>query len=90
MRKLSCEDPAISKGDILTDFRAAGIDNDCHQQLSADFDNGQWHVTCLDCGAAWAVVDAETVQGEEYLDFELISLGDEFCFSGEYLPSGGE
>ena len=44
--------------------------------FSADFEHGQWWVTCAACGAQWSVVDANTPSG---FDFEAVSEGDSYC-----------
>jgi predicted cupin superfamily sugar epimerase len=43
----------------------------------ADFEHGQWWVTCLSTGAQWSVVDCQTQNGVDYLDFEQVSRGEE-------------
>lgn len=42
----------------------------------ADFEHGQWWVTDLRSGAQWSVVDCQTQDGIDYLDFEQVSQGD--------------
>lgn len=46
-------------------------------RYQADFEHGQWWVTKLATGAQWSVVDAQTRDGVDYLDFEQVSKGDE-------------
>lgn len=43
--------------------------------LGADFEHGQWWVTCLDCGRQWSVVDCTPGT----LDFEEVTEGDGYC-----------
>ncbi len=44
--------------------------------VSADFEHGQWFVTCLLCGGQWSVCDSNAEGG---FDFERITEGDGFC-----------
>jgi hypothetical protein len=48
-----------------------------HADLQADFEHGQWWITCVDCGAQWSVVDAEGGPSVGGFDFELVTGGDE-------------
>lgn len=41
-----------------------------------DFEHGQWWVTRLRTGRQWSVVDCHA-NGVDYLDFELVTAGDE-------------
>lgn len=43
-----------------------------HKRVQADFEHGQWFVTCVDCGAQWSVNDSS-----DGFDFEEITEGDE-------------
>jgi hypothetical protein len=43
--------------------------------FGADFEHGQWWVTCLECGRQWSVVDCDP--GD--FDFEEVSEGDGYC-----------
>jgi hypothetical protein len=47
------------------------------QNLSADFEHGQWWITDLDSGAQWSVVDAEGGNSIDGFDFEQVTQGDE-------------
>lgn len=49
------------------------------RDFSADFEHGQWWLTCLNCGAQWSVVDASGGSSLDGFDFELVSEGDESC-----------
>ena len=44
--------------------------------INSHFEHGQWWVTDVESGAAWAVHDAQDEIGNEYFDFEQISEGD--------------
>ena len=46
-------------------------------RYQADFEHGQWWLTCLPTGRQWSVVDCETQDGISYLDFELVTRGNE-------------
>lgn len=50
-----------------------------HGEFQANFEHGQWFVTCTACGAQWSVVDAEGGSSVDGFDFELITDGDEYC-----------
>lgn len=50
-----------------------------HCNVSLALDGDRYWVSCLTCGAAWAVVDCESASGEEYFDFEEVSQGDHYC-----------
>jgi hypothetical protein len=53
----------------------------CHSTAkTADFEHGQWWVTCLPCGAQWSVVDEEP--GVDGLGFERVTNGDGACEEG--------
>lgn len=45
-----------------------------HGKMQADFEHGQWFITCVDCGRQWSVND-----GEIFFVFEEVSHGDEYC-----------
>ena len=45
--------------------------------VQADFEHGQWWVTVLGTGAQYSVIDCQTAEGVDYLDFEQVSAGDE-------------
>lgn len=47
--------------------------------LVADFEHGQWWVTCNVCGAQWSVVDAEGGTAVDGFFFERVTEGDGFC-----------
>jgi len=47
------------------------------EDVQVDFEHGQWRVTQLSTGAQWSVVDCRSQSGEDYLDFEQVSLGEE-------------
>lgn len=46
-------------------------------RYQADFEHGQWWITDLRSGAQWSVVDCQTQDGVDYLDFEQVTRGDE-------------
>lgn len=76
-----CTDPDQTPADIVQEFREADIDNDCHLGPQAYYEDGQWFINCVACGAQWTVNDAEDWGGREYFFFERVSDGDEFCFN---------
>lgn len=80
---LRCENVATNKTDITNEFNDSE-DGQLHMRTAADFDHGQWFVTCLDCGAQWSVNDAEGRDGE-YFQFDMITNGDDYCLS-QFLP----
>lgn len=53
--------------------------NQVHGRIQADFEHGQWFVTCVDCGAQWSVNDAEGPGSYDGFDFERITEGDYYC-----------
>jgi hypothetical protein len=69
---LRCEtNTAEVEYDVVLSFDLA-VDGIHYPQ--ADFEHGQWFITCLDCGGQWSAVDA----GAGY-DFERVTDGDGFC-----------
>lgn len=46
------------------------------RRFQTDFEHGQWWVTELGTGAQWSVVDCQTQDGVDYLDFEQVSRGE--------------
>ncbi len=46
-------------------------------RYQADYEHGQWWVTELGTGAQWSVVTCQTTGGDDYLDFEQVSRGDD-------------
>jgi non-ribosomal peptide synthetase component F len=50
-----------------------------HGMTSADFEHGQWFLTCTRCGAQWSVNDFVSIKGDEGFSFEEVSRGDGFC-----------
>jgi hypothetical protein len=50
-----------------------------HSCLEPIFEHGQWWVTCLPCGAQWAVVDADGGTSVDGFDFEQVSCGESCC-----------
>jgi hypothetical protein len=50
------------------------LGNGCYK---TDFEHGQWWVTRPGTYQQWSVVDCQTPGGVDYLDFELVSQGDE-------------
>jgi hypothetical protein len=47
----------------------------CHPVASADFEHGQWWVTCGECGAQFSVVDADGGAAVDGFDFEQVTEG---------------
>lgn len=47
------------------------------RRLQTDFEHGQWWITDLRTGAQWSVVDCQTPDGIDYLDFERVTEGEE-------------
>jgi hypothetical protein len=47
------------------------------RRLQADFEHGQWWVTLLGSGAQYSVVECQSADGIDYLDFEQVTAGDE-------------
>ncbi len=47
--------------------------------LTADFEHGQWWVSCLLCGAQWSACDAEGGPAVDGFDFECVTQGDDSC-----------
>lgn len=43
----------------------------------ADFEHGQWWITCIGCGAQWSVCDAEGGPAVDGFDFEQVTEGEE-------------
>lgn len=58
-------------------LRVAHLRFGLRTRLQADFEHGQWWITLLDSGAQYSVVDCQTQDGFEYLDFEQVSEGEE-------------
>lgn len=50
-----------------------------HHHVSADFEHGQWWITCKDCGGQWSVADASYSGHPDAFDFEEVTAGDESC-----------
>lgn len=48
-----------------------------YQNLSADYEHGQWWITARDTGAQWSVVDAVGGRSVDGFDFEQVSEGDD-------------
>jgi hypothetical protein len=48
-----------------------------HGFFSADFEHGQWWLTCGSCGAQWSVCDAVDGPAVDGFDFEEVTQGDE-------------
>lgn len=44
---------------------------------SVFFEHGHWWVENIRTGAQWSVVDCQTADGVDYLDFEQVSQGEE-------------
>jgi hypothetical protein len=49
-----------------------------HKRLAVVQEHGQWWIACNDCGAQWAVYEAQSVFGET-LEFEPVSYGNGDC-----------
>ena len=79
---LKCENPKTNPQDIISEFKDSDEGLQHESNIAADFDHGQWFITCLSCGAQWSVNDAEDRSGE-YYQFDQVSSGDEYCFSRE-------
>jgi len=79
---LKCENPKTNYQDIIEDFKVSDEGLQHESNIAADFEHGQWFITCLSCGAQWSVNDAEGKDGE-YYQFDQVSNGDEYCFSQE-------
>jgi len=76
---LKCENLKTNPQDIINEFKDSAEGQQHENTFSADFEHGQWFVTCLSCGAQWSVNDAEGRDGE-YYQFDEVSSGDETCF----------
>lgn len=52
-----------------------------HTNLSTVFEHGNWWITCNDCGAVWAVHDAEGAGIDPAIGLEawMSCSGDGFC-----------
>lgn len=77
---LNCENPNTNPQDIINEFQDSDEGLQHKGSFSADFEYGQWFITCLSCGAQWSVNDAEGRDGE-YYQFDEVSGGDDYCFS---------
>ena len=75
-----CENPKTNPQHIIEEFEDSeeGLQHD--NNIAADFEHGQWFITCLSCGAQWSVNDAEGRDGE-YYQFDQVTVGDEYCYS---------
>ena len=79
---LKCENPKTNSQHTIEEFKDSDEGLQHESNIAADFEHGQWFITCLSCGAQWSVNDAEGRNGE-YYQFDLVSNGDEYCFSQE-------
>lgn len=75
---LNCENPNTNYQDLVCEFEDTDEGLQHCGGFSADYEHGQWFITCLSCGAQWSVNDAEGRDGD-YYQFDEISAGDEYC-----------
>lgn len=61
---------------ILDAFEASDHFNH-KEEYQADYEHGQWFITCLGTGRQWSVVDASGGQSIDGFDFELVSADDD-------------
>jgi hypothetical protein len=71
---LRCETDTPEMGDAVERaFREH--DQGVHPAPRADFEHGQWFVTCPQCGACWSAGDMDP----DGWDFEQLAQGDGYC-----------
>lgn len=67
----------LSAFEASPDYTSASAAHEEPQHRArADFD-GQWWITCLDCGGQWAVEDAEGGDSIDGFTFEQVTRGEE-------------
>lgn len=80
---LRCENPSAAvETTVLSAARSCFGDLHEGETLSADFEHGQWWITCVPCGAQWSVNDASGPGSFAGFDFERVTHGDGSCEEG--------
>lgn len=73
---LKCEDRSVETRDAIIEAARQAYIQPPHR-CEFIFEHGQWYVSCLDCGAQWAVNDAEGPGSYNGFDFEQVTPPDE-------------
>lgn len=86
-QKLKTETDTPSMGDLVLSVAQIKLEDTGHHPI-ANFEHGQWWITCGPCGAIWSVVDAEGQGSLDGLDLENIEVGDGSCAGREDYDDG--